>query len=250
VVEEEIGDQIPNQWTYTTDDLINSVGEGNEDFLEEARDRVTNGWTYTDADLMSELDSSQQDTLSDVRGWVESGYTVSEEDLEEAMLDAGMDIESFDSVRQWTGTARTWMWALWILPFLGLLSIGMLGGRDWRGRATWALAVLLVTSLAVYITLEVAYPRAGEPRLQEAMLEPSDYDGIEAKLAEQANVIIMDSASAFQHGMQSRMIQFMVGSSVVFVAISGWTVLRSGTVRLRRRPQSTQAGKVEAPGGD
>jgi len=220
-VDQRIGKEIPDQWFYTDDDLRQSLGEDNEDFLDELRDWVLDGWTFTDADLLDELDSKGEENLQDVRGWIESGYTVTETDLREAIADTEEDLSSFDDVRRWIATGRTWLWTLWLIPFLLLLCVGLLGGRNWTSRLAWALAVLLLTSLAFYIVTAVTYSRVAEPRIEEA-IDISEYEGVEAVLAEKGKEMIENASSSFVSGMKGKMLWMMIGSGLVLLAVIGW----------------------------
>lgn len=216
---------------YTNDALLDLLGVGNEAFLDEARDWISEGWTFTDADLLDNLDSDDQQTLEDIRGWIASGYTVTEADLREAISDTEEDFDSFDDARHWVGTGRTWLWALWLIPLIFLIAIGFLGGRSWKSRLAWALAVLFITSLAVYIATVVAYAAVGEPGLQEIMLDPSEYEGIEAVMAEKGNEVIENVASGFVSGLESKALYITIGSVVVLLGVITW-----GVVSRRRRP--------------
>ena len=216
---------------YTDDALLDLLGVGNEAFLDEARDWISEGWTFTDADLLDNLDSDDQQTLEDVRGWIASGYTVTEADLREAISDTEEDFDFFDDARHWVGTGRTWLWALWLIPLIFLIAIGFLSGRSWKSRLAWALAVLFLTSLTVYIVTVMAYAAVGEPGLQEIMLDPLEYEGIDAVMAEKGNEMIENVASGFVSGLKSRALYITIGSAVVLLGVITWSV-----VSRRRRP--------------
>jgi hypothetical protein len=223
-VDQMIGEPLPTQWVYTDADLRQSLGEGNEEFLDDLRDWVSNGWIFTDADLLDKLDSEGEENLEDVRGWIKSGYTVTEADLREAMSDRGVDLDSLDNARHWIATGRTWLWVLWLVPFVILLFIGLLGGRNWRSKLLWALAVLLISSLTVYIATAVVYSKIVEPRVQ-GIIDVSEYKGVDAVLAEKGNEVIGNVVSGFASGIKGKTLWMMVGSGVVLLAVTGWGVL-------------------------
>jgi len=224
LVNREILDKIPDQWLYTDDDLRQSIGEDNEDFLDEARDWVSEGWTFTEADLLDELDSDDEETLEDVRGWIESGYTLTETDLREEISDREEDLDALDTARHWIGTGRTWLWTLWLIPFLPLILIGFSGGRNWRSRLAWMVVVLLLTSLAIYIAAGQTYSHIGEPQLEEIMADPLEYEGVEALMVEKGNEVIKNASSGFVSGIQSKTLYMMIASGVTLLGISGWYV--------------------------
>ncbi len=225
LINQQILDKIPDQWVYTDADLRQSIGEENEDFLDEARDWVSEGWTFTEVDLLDELDDDAEETLEDVRGWIESGYTLTETDLREELSDEEEALDAFDTARHWVGTGRDWLWTLWLIPFISLFFIGFSGGRNWRSRLAWMAVVLLLTSLAIYIAAGQAYANIGEPRLEEIMADPSEYEGVEALMVEKGNELIKNSSSGFVSGIQSKTIYMMIASGVVVMGVIGWSVV-------------------------
>lgn len=204
-----------------------------EEYLEEARDLTSEDWTFTDADLMDKLDSDDKELLEDVRGWIHDGYTITETDLREAIADTEEDLETFDNVRYWTGTARTWLWALWIIPILLLIIIGFLCGRSWRSRLVWALAVFILVSATVYITVDRTYATIGEPRIQD-IFDPTDYEGVEAIMTEKGNEVIENASSSFVSGVKGKTLYIMIISGVGILGIISWSVLSR-----RQRPDNS-----------
>lgn len=222
-INREILGKIPDQRVYTDADLRQSIGEENEDFLDEARDWVSEGWTFTEVDLLDELDDDSEETLEDVRGWIESGYTLTETDLREEISD-GQNLDALDTARQWMGIGRTWLWAFWLIPFIFLFVIGFSGGRDWRSRLTWMVVVLLLTALAIYIATGQTYSHIGEPQLEEIMADPLEYERVEALMVEKGNELIKNASSGFVSGIQSKTLYMMIASGVTLLGISGWYV--------------------------
>ncbi len=225
LINRQILDKIPDQWVYTDADLRQSIGEENEDFLDEARDWVSEGWTFTEVDLLDELDSDAEETLEDVRGWIESGYTLTETDLREEISDEEEALDALDTARHWIGTGRDWLWTLWLIPFISLFFIGFSGGRNWRSRLAWMVVALLLTSLAIYIATGQAYSNIGEPQLEEIMADPSEYEGVEALMVEKGNELIKNASSGFVSGIQSKTVYMMIGSGVILLGVIGWSVV-------------------------
>jgi len=224
VVESAILAKIPDQWVYTDDDLRQSIGEDNGDFLDEARDWVSEGWTFTEVDLLDEMDDNSEETLEDVRGWIESGYTLTETDLREEISDREEDLDALDTARQWIGTGRTWLWAFWLIPVLALFFIGLSIGNNWRSRLTWAMVVLFLTALAINIAAWQTYTHIGEPQLEEIMPDPLEYEGVEALMVEKGNEMIKNASNGFVSGIQSKTLYMMISSGVVLLGIIGWNV--------------------------
>jgi DNA-binding ferritin-like protein (Dps family) len=232
MIDQMVVDQIPDQWVFTDTEVRQLLGEDIESFLEDVRGWVSEGWTFTDVDLMDELDSDDEQTWEDVRGWIKSGYIFTESDLREAIADNEQDLSSFDTARGWIGTARAWLWALWLIAVVLLIFIGLLGGRCWRTRLVWALAVLFFTSLVIYIATGVVYSRVEEPITQGLTLDPSHYGGLAAVVVEKGNEIIenvlhgSDGVSGFTQGIKTKALYIMITSGVCLLGIACWSELR------------------------
>ncbi|HEY49925.1 MAG TPA: hypothetical protein G4O13_07760 [Dehalococcoidia bacterium] len=224
VAEEEVGDKLPDHWVYTYDDLTLSLGEVDDDFIDDVREWVDEGWSYSDADLLEDIGSDGEETLEDAREWIATGYTVTEEDLREVLSENEEDLGSFDDVRRWTGVGTTWLWVLWLLPVFLLISIGFLGGRNWGSRIAWALAVLLFASLALYIAAGVTYAHVGEPRIEEALPDPSEYEGVTVVLIEKGNEAIVNAADSFVSGIQCTTLGLWIGSAAALLYIAGCSI--------------------------
>ena len=222
-----IGDEIPDRWVFTDIDLRELMGEGNEDLLDEARQWVTEGWTYTDLDLLEELESNEEETLDDILSWIEGGYILTETDLREAISDSEEDLESFDEVRHWTGTARTWLWVAWLIFFLLLLFIGLLGGRNWRSRLVWIFVTLFILSLTFYLTIGLTYSMLGDPKIDEIKLDPAEYEGVAALVVEKGDEVIDNIFDDFVSGMKGKTLYMMVGSGVALLGITAWSIVGS-----------------------
>lgn len=193
-------------------------------------EKIPDQWSYTDTDLRDKLGSDQEQTLNDVRGWIKNGYTITEADLRDKITsNTDEDLASIDTARHRIDTARTWLWALWLIPFAFLVIIALLCGRNWTSRLAWGLAVLFVTSLAIYIAVTVAYSHAGEPRLETGILDPSQYEGVKAIMVEKGNEIIQNTASAFASGIKNTTLYFMIGSGVVLLGLIVWRVVLQDT---------------------
>jgi len=240
-IDQVIGDHIPDQWHYTDADLRQSIGENNEDFLDKARDWASEeGWTFTKDDLLKELDDEEEETLEDVRGWIESGYTLTQTDLREEISDREEDLDAFDTARNWIGIGRTWLWTLWLLPFISLIFIGLSGGRNWRSRLAWMVVVLLLTSLAIHIATWQTYSNIGEPGLEEIMPNPLEYEGVERLMLEKGNEMIENASSSFVSGIQRKTLYMMIGSGVILLGVIGWSVVSSRRTRRESTENTTE----------
>lgn len=234
LIEQEIIDEIPNQWIYTDQELRSSLGE-NANFLDDARTYVSNGWTYTDEDLFEQLDNDDEKDLNEIRDWIGNGYTVTEDDLGE------IDTESVNDARHTLNLVRTWLWGLWILPLLTLISIAFLGGRSWWGRAAWALSILFFVSLIIFVAINPLYGNFGEPQINNLVEDPAQYEGIQATLIEKGNEMIHNAIDTFISGIARKALYFMIVSGLLLLGIFTWTVIR---------PWYQTRSSLKEPGGN
>ncbi|MFO8102492.1 MAG: hypothetical protein R6U37_10075 [Dehalococcoidia bacterium] len=221
-IDSRILDVIPDQWTYTQNDLVQSMGAENENFLEEARDNVADGWTFTDADLKDELDDPEKEAdLEEIRDWLDNGYTLTQEDIEDELDEE--ELVDFNDARSQIDSFRSLLWIMWLIPILLLVAIGFMGGRNWKGRSLWALSVMLIASVIVLIATSVIYSNVVKPEVEEAF-DLSEYDGLELVMAEKANEMLENAASDFASGIQTDALFMVIFAGVVLVAVVGWSI--------------------------
>jgi hypothetical protein len=213
-VDETIGDRIPDSWIYTDDQLRQSVGESNVELLDRARDLIVNGNTITEEDF--------REFISD---------------------DPDADLQGFDETRQWIHSVRTWLWALWLVPVLLLIAIGLLGGRNWRSKLAWALAVLFITCLVVFIALAVIQSNVIDEHAQTLIGDPSTEDGVALVTTEKGNEISYNSISTFVSNIQSSALYMMIASGIVLLGIIVWTVLEP---RRHPRPDEQDPASIDS----
>ncbi len=187
--------------------------------------QIPNQWTYTDAQLIAKLGSKNAQTLEDVRDSIKNGYTVTQTDLTDKIAKTNADLASFDAARHRINSARTWLWALWLIPFAVLMLVALLCGRNWISRAFWGLGVLFVTSLVIYIAVTVTYAHAVEPRLTQELFHPSEYQGVAAVMAEKGNEVIRNVAGSFASGVEWMAIYSMIASGVVLLGLAIWKLV-------------------------
>ena len=188
-------------------------------------EKIPDQWSYTDANLMNKLGSDHEQTLNNARSRINSGYTITETDLRDKIAKTDAELNNFDTVRHRINTARTWLWTLWLIPFAFLIIIALLCGRSWTSKLAWGLAVLFVTSLAIYIAVTVTYSHVAEPRLTTGVLDTSQYEGIKAVMVEKGNEVICNVAGSFASGIEWMTIYSMIGSGVVLLGLVIWRVV-------------------------
>jgi hypothetical protein len=217
-VDQMIGDSMPDSWVYTNDQLRQSLGEDNAEQLDKARDLIANGNTITEADL--------RDAISD---------------------DSDTDLQTFDDLRHGIHNVRTWLWALWLIPVLLLLGIGLLGGRSWRTKLAWALAVLFITCLVIFIAVAVIQSNVIDQHAQSLIGDPADHQGVEMVMTEEGNEIAYNTISSFASGIQNKALYIMIGSGIVLLGIVVWTVVESRRHRLPPDQDSSSVNSDSPP---
>ena len=197
-VNEMIGDQIPESWIYTFEDLKESLGADNSDFLDKARDLITKGGTITEADLRDKITDNPE------------------------------GLQGFDNARHWIHTVRTWLWALWLIPLLLLFFIGLLGGRSWKTKLIWALAVLFVTCLTIFIAIALIQANVIDQHKTDLMGDPaSKHSAMEMVMTTKGNEIAYNVISSFASGIQNKALCIMIFSGVLILGVIAWTMIRS-----------------------
>jgi len=233
-VESEVMVVIPDQWIYTQNDLIESMGKDNEEFLDEARSHVEYGWKFIQSDLLNKLDSeNDKERLEDVRDWLGNGITVTQSDLEDEMNEGELD--DFNASRGLIDGFLDCLWILWLIPVFLLVGIGYLGGRNWLERSLWALSAMTAASFIAFIATLLIYSSAIDSEFEE-VLDLSEYTGFDLVMAEKMNEILANSADDFAGGMQTDALVMFVLSAIVLVVLAGWTFYHS-----RTHPQSDDA---------
>ncbi|MDP6494610.1 MAG: hypothetical protein QGI09_04160, partial [Dehalococcoidia bacterium] len=155
-VREMIGSQIPDEMVYTETDLRRALGgeadSSSLDALDNVREIMGQGWTYTDVELRENLSEGYSNVLDEVRAALSDGLSYSDVDLREDLADVedGAVLDNLDTFREQLNRARNLGFLVYILGVVLLALIGVLGGRDWRGRIAWAAATLGISSAIVF----------------------------------------------------------------------------------------------------
>jgi hypothetical protein len=217
---------LPDVYTFSDADIREALegDPGDDDLLTQARDFVRDGFTFTDADLYEEL-GEQQENIDDVRDWVAADYLFTEQDLHELMVNdegGGMaedEWQNMQDARDILGTARTWLWAAWIVPALLLAGVGFLGGRHWYSRIIWAASALAVAALIVYIAFGPVFSALDRPEIDKAIAEAvAGNQGVGAIAADKAASIAGDTVDSVIGGTATLAVVLLAVSLAVIAA--------------------------------
>ena len=218
---------IPIQQQVTDETLLELLGPGNEDYLDEARAWLGEGWTYTQDDLEADLSAESVQELQDVRGWIDGGYTIDQNDMRDKISENSQDLQGIDDVRYWISVGRTLLWVLWVVPFVIFIGIGFLGGRGWKTRAAGPLVILFLVSLVMFLGVMLTWGQWGETEMRNALPDPLEYQGVKAVMWEKADDIAIDAAGSFIGNMQDTYMYMMIASGVGLAGVGVWWAVGS-----------------------
>lgn len=255
-VRELMDSRIPDSVTFTDTDLrqalIDARDEDNVELIDDVREILSDGWIYTDQDLRNDLQTKIGDdairVLDDVRDALRDGWTYTEADYRQDLIDADEagTLEDIDEGRDVLSTVRTLQWAPFLIGLLLLVIIGFLGGRRWSSRFAWALAVLTISSLIIFVAAGPVWSSQGSDRIEDARTEAlEDLDDTALLAADKLYTIALDAADEFFSGLQSMALIFFIVGAVLFVLAMLWPTDR--VTRFRRRIGLTKAPPEPQP---
>ena len=222
-----VEDQVPNEIAYTRADIDAQVG-GSFDILDEVRALLAGGFSFSDQDLVMALaGGNDAQSLADAEDNLKilaDGILITEKNIMDNLK--GENLQMFDDVRDYAGTALTVRWLLWVLVLIPLVVIALIGGRDWTGRLKWAGGVVAVCSLLVYGGIAIAWsmndiaqnyvPDYG------AELSPefrTDYPRLTAELETDELTNRFERAiDSWQQGWRNQTVPWIIGGLIVFAA--------------------------------
>ena len=236
-----IVDQLPTTITFTEQDLLASIGAGEEsDTLDDVRTAIRDGWSLDETDLrklLTEIDPASLENLDYIRETIRDGWDWTEDDLLDLIYDAdsvnySQDTEEFDDIRSNIDLARSWSGALPILSIVVLGMIGFIGGRKWMTKFGWAAGALFISSAVVFIFSGPLYDSLAKDELKNertervATAELTD-DRLEVLVIEKGFDTGIQIGDEFFSGVKSRAVILLLiggvvmGGSIVFSFIGG-----------------------------
>ena len=222
-----VEDQVPNEIAYTRADIDAQVG-GSFDTLDEVRALISDGFSFSDRDLVMALaggnDAQSLADAEDNLRILADGILITEKNILDNLQ--GENLQMFDDVRDYAGTALSVRWLLWVLLLIPLVVIALIGGRGWTGRLKWAGGVVAVCSLLVYGGIAIAWsmndiaqnyvPDYG------AELSPefrTDYPRLTAELETDELTNRFERAiDSWQQGWRNQTVPWIIGGLIAFAA--------------------------------
>ena len=240
LVAEQLDDILPSVYVFCDAEVIpgercdaglrESIGDEDQESLDDVLDWTRNGFTYTDADLREDLG---EEDVDDILEWTREGFTYTDTDLREDNDDQDVDaflrltrggftqvdlrdqiseLDDFDTVRDRIGLVRSLSFLLYVGMGLSLASIGFLGGRRWPSRIAWASVVLGIAAAVAYIGAGPVYDIAVQPLLDDAREDflGEDPNRAEVLLVGKALDIADTVADDFVSGIAGRALMFLL----------------------------------------
>lgn len=228
----EIG--IPDEWVLSEAELSQLFGgEEDENILLQARELVQEGLVFTEEDLSGFMGDDAV-ALEDIRQQIADGLVFNEQDLNEMIgggdTGIGGQMATFEQVRCSLGMAKQWVNFIWIAPFLLLLAVGALGGRQWSSRLIWAAALLAAMSIIAYIIFGPVYSATAQPVIDQTLTTGfGQTDGVASLMAQKGVDLAQNAIVTFISGLRNQAIAIIIASVVlvgVGVVLHNWEKIR------------------------
>ncbi len=233
----EVG--IPDEWILTEADMSQLFGGEEEDnILNQVRELVQEGLVFDEEDLNKVIGTDV--ALEDIRQSIADGLTFTEQDFKSLMGDtgdtgAGEQMEAFEQVRSGLGMAKKWLNFVWIIPFLLLLAVGVLGGRQWSSKLIWAAALLAAMALIAYIIFGPVFSATAQPVIDQTLaMEFNQTEGITSLMAQKGTILAQNAVDSFISGLRNQAIAIIIASVVLIgvgVVLHNWDKIRSAWIQ-------------------
>ncbi len=230
---------IPDEWILTEADISQLFGgEGEDNILNQVRELVQEGLVFDEEDLNKVIGTDV--ALEDIRQSIADGLTFTEQDFKSLMGDtgdtgAGEQMEAFEQVRSGLGMAKKWLNFVWIIPFLLLLAVGVLGGRQWSSKLIWAAALLAAMALIAYIIFGPVFSATAQPVIDQTLaMEFNQTEGITSLMAQKGTILAQNAVDSFISGLRNQAIAIIIASVVLIgvgVVLHNWDKIRSAWIQ-------------------
>ncbi|MDA0595853.1 MAG: hypothetical protein O2921_04910 [Chloroflexi bacterium] len=222
-----VEDQVPNEIAYTRADIEAQIG-GSFDTLDDVRARIVEGVSFSDQDLIAALaDDSDAQSLADAEETLlilANGILITEKNITDNLQ--GENLQMFDDVRDYAGTALSVRWLLWVLVLIPLAVIALIGGRGWAGRLKWAGGVAAVCALLVYGGIAIAWSMndIAQDYVPDYVAELSqefraDYPRLTAELeTDELTNRFERSIDSWQQSWRNQTVPWIIGGLIAFAA--------------------------------
>ena len=226
---------IPDEWILTEADISQLFGgEGEDNILSQIRELVQEGLIFTEKDL-SKVIGTDTVALEDFRQLIADGLTFTDQDLKTLISDTGEadtggQMATFEQVRSGLGTAKKWLYFIWIVPFLLLMAVGALGGRKWSSKLIWAATLLAIMAIIAFITFGPVFSATAQPAIDRMLGMEFNQTDITSLIAEKGITLAHNAIEVFISGLRNQSLIIII----VSVVLVGVGVVWHNWVRIRR----------------
>ena len=226
---------LPDEWILAEADIIQLFGSEEEDnILSKIRELIQEDLIFTEKDL-NKVIGTETITLDNIRQSIADGLTFTDQDLMNLISDTGEadtdgQTATFEQVRSGLGTAKKWLYFIWIVPFLLLMAVGALGGRKWSSKLIWAATLLAVMAIIAFITFGPVFSTTAQPVIDRTLAMESNQTGITSLIAERGITLAHNAIETFISGLRNQSLVIIF----VSVVLIGTGVVWSNWGRIRR----------------
>ena len=190
------------------DSLFESLGDQSTvDVLEKLRSALSGDLVWTEQNLLSLVES-------------ELGHE---------------GLQGFQQARTWISHLQSLHWLAWIAVIVLLLSIGLLGSRNWPGRVSWAAAYLVGVTAILFVAFQVL-SSTWNSRIEDARIESlgqidpgSQFASSQELITDKGFEIVADMGHVLIDGMARQSLVGFVTGLVLLVGVVGWRYWRART---------------------
>ena len=192
------------------DSLFEALGgQSTVDILEQVRSALSGDVVWTEQDLLSLVES-------------EFGQE---------------GLQGLQQARNWTPRVQSLRSLAWIPVIVLLVSIGLLGGRSWPGRVSWAAAYLVGVTAILFVAFQVlssTWNRQIEDARIDALgqIDPDSHFARSRDLiTDKGFEIVADAGNVFIDGLaRQSLIGFVIGLALI-AGVPGWRYWRTRTAK-------------------
>lgn len=225
---------IPDEWILTEADISQLFGSEEEDnILSQIRKLVQEGLVFTEKDLNKVIDTETV-ALDNIRQSIADGLTFTDQDLKTLIsdtreADTGGQMATFEQVRSGLGTAKKWLYFIWIVPFLLLMAVGALGGRKWSSKLIWAATLLAITAIIAFITFGPVFSTTAQPAIDRILGMEFNQTDITSLISEKGITLAHNAIETFISGLMNQSLVIII-VSVVLIGVGvvwyNWNKIR------------------------
>ncbi len=178
--------------------------------------------------------------LEDIQQSIANGLTFTEQDLKNLIrdtgeADTGEQMATFEQVRSGFGTAKKWLNFIWIVPFLLLIAVGALGGRQWSSKLIWAATLLAIMAIIAFIIFGPVFSATAQPVIDRTLAMELNQTDITSLIAEKGMTLAHNAIETFISGLRNQSLVILI-VSVVLVGVGvvwyNWDKIRRTRIQV------------------